>query len=61
MTGNRTNRGIRIGFLLGTVISLFFIPWTLVWAWILPLPDTVQEQAKKIFELDRLKKEYHYV
>jgi len=24
---------------------LFFVPWILVWAWILPLPDTVQEQV----------------
>ncbi len=29
---------------LGTAISLFFVPWLLVKAWILPLPDTVQEQ-----------------
>ena len=28
----------------GTAISLFFVPWLLVKAWILPLPDTVQEQ-----------------
>lgn len=26
-------------------MSLFFVPWILVWAWILPLPDTVQEQV----------------
>lgn len=31
--------------LAGTVTSLFFVPWLLVKAWILPLPDTVQEQA----------------
>ena len=31
--------------LVGTVISLFFVPWILVKAWILPLPDTVQEQV----------------
>lgn len=29
---------------LGTAISLYFVPWLLVKAWILPLPDTVQEQ-----------------
>jgi CubicO group peptidase (beta-lactamase class C family) len=23
---------------------MFYVPWILVWAWILPLPDTVQEQ-----------------
>ena len=31
--------------MLGTAISLFFVPWILVKAWILPLPDTVQEQV----------------
>ncbi len=28
----------------GTAVSLFFVPWLLVKAWILPLPATVQEQ-----------------
>jgi len=36
---------IRVILLLGTAISLFFVPWVLVWAWILPLPDTMQKQA----------------
>lgn len=31
--------------LVGTIISLFFVPWVLVWAWIVPLPDTVQAQV----------------
>ncbi|MEP4531912.1 MAG: serine hydrolase domain-containing protein [Cyclobacteriaceae bacterium] len=35
---------IRIILFAGTAISLFFVPWLLVKAWILPLPDTVQEQ-----------------
>lgn len=29
----------------GTAISMFFVPWILVKAWILPLPDTVQQQV----------------
>ena len=36
---------IRILLFVGTAISLFFVPWILVKAWILPLPDTVQEQV----------------
>jgi len=36
---------IRFTLLVGTIISLFFVPWILVKAWILPLPDTVQEQV----------------
>lgn len=35
---------LRIVLLVGTIISMFFVPWLLVKAWILPLPDTVQEQ-----------------
>lgn len=38
---------IRTLLLTGTFISLFFVPWILVKAWILPLPDTVQEQVNK--------------
>ena len=29
---------------------MFFVPWILVWAWILPLPDTVQEQVKEAID-----------
>jgi len=35
----------RILLLTGTAISLFYVPWILVKAWILPLPDTVQQQV----------------
>ncbi|WP_298902169.1 serine hydrolase [uncultured Psychroserpens sp.] len=35
---------IRIVLFVGTITSLFFVPWLLVKAWILPLPNTIQEQ-----------------
>ena len=35
---------LRVILLVGTITSLFFVPWLLVKAWILPLPDTVQKQ-----------------
>jgi D-alanyl-D-alanine carboxypeptidase len=38
---------LRIVLAIGTTISMFFVPWILVWAWILPLPDTVQEQVNE--------------
>ena len=41
---NKTKNLIRILLFAGTAISLYFVPWLLVKAWILPLPDTVQEQ-----------------
>ena len=44
MTKKQTKRIVRIALFVGTVISMFFVPWPLVWAWILPLPATVQEQ-----------------
>ncbi|WP_420573927.1 serine hydrolase domain-containing protein [Kordia sp.] len=43
-----SKKGIfRIVLLVGTITSLFFVPWLLVKAWILPLPDSVQEQANE--------------
>lgn len=35
---------LRVVLLVGTPISLFFVPWLLVWAWIMPLPNSVQKQ-----------------
>lgn len=43
-------RILRIVLAIGTPISLFFVPWILVWAWILPLPDTVQEQVNEAID-----------
>lgn len=36
---------IRILLFLGTVISLYFVPWPIVFAWIKPLPNNIQEQV----------------
>lgn len=36
---------VRLLLLIGTIVSLFYVPWILVYSWILPLPDTMQEQA----------------
>ena len=44
MKNKQKKRIIRIALAVGTIISLFFVPWLLVKAWILPLPNTVQEQ-----------------
>ncbi len=38
---------LRIVFIIGSIASLAFVPWVLVKAWILPLPDTVQEQVNE--------------
>ena len=46
MTKKQTIRIFRIVMpIIGATSAVVFIPWILVWAWILPLPDTVQEQV----------------
>ncbi len=50
MTKRKAKRIIKIVLLTGTFISLFFVPWIVVKAWILPLPDTIQEQANEAVE-----------
>ena len=37
----------RIILFIGTIVSLYFVPWPIVKAWIAPLPDSVQEQVNK--------------
>lgn len=36
---------LRAVLLLGTITSLYFVPWPLVKAWLTPLPDSVHEQV----------------
>ena len=47
MTKNKSKLIIRILLFLGTIISLYFVPWPIITAWIMPLPNTVQEQVDK--------------
>jgi CubicO group peptidase (beta-lactamase class C family) len=48
MTRQQTKLIITTALVVGTVISLFFVPWIVLKAWILPLPDTVEEQVEEI-------------
>lgn len=45
MKKKQTKRILRTVFIVASIASLWFVPWILVKAWILPLPDTVQEQV----------------
>jgi len=47
MKKKQTKRILRILFIIASIASLWFVPWILVKAWILPLPDTVQEQLNE--------------
>jgi len=48
MTKSRSKLIIRALLLIGTVVSLYFVPWSLLKAWITPLPNTVQEQVNQV-------------
>ena len=50
LTKKQSKLIIRIALAVGTIVSLFFVPWLLVKAWILPLPDTVQEQLDQAID-----------
>ncbi|WP_425236343.1 serine hydrolase domain-containing protein [Ulvibacterium sp.] len=45
MTMKKVKQILRIAFIIASISSLFFVPWILVKAWILPLPETVQKQV----------------
>lgn len=48
MTKRTSKRIIRILLFVGTIVSLFYVPWPIVKAWIAPLPQTVQEQVDEV-------------
>jgi D-alanyl-D-alanine carboxypeptidase len=47
MTTKRIKKTLRIVFIIASISSLYFVPWILVKAWILPQSDTVQEQLEE--------------
>lgn len=47
MAKTKSKQILRILLGIGTIISLYFVPWPIVKAWIEPLPDTVQQQVDK--------------
>ncbi|GAB1452120.1 serine hydrolase domain-containing protein [Draconibacterium sp.] len=51
MKKKQIKRALRIVFILASIGSLYFVPWVLVKAWIMPLPDTVQEQVNEAIGL----------
>ncbi|MBU3010123.1 beta-lactamase family protein [Polaribacter vadi] len=47
-TKNRIKQIARILFILVSISSLYFVPWIIVKAWIMPLPTTMQEQVEAV-------------
>ena len=52
MKKTHTKQMLKILLILASLLSLTFVPWTLVKAWGLPLPDTVQEQLDEAIGYD---------
>ncbi|MGQ1945904.1 serine hydrolase domain-containing protein [Geofilum sp. OHC36d9] len=50
MAKKQIKRILRIVFIIASISSLWFVPWILVKAWLLPLPDTVQEQLNEAID-----------
>ncbi|GAB5381037.1 MAG: serine hydrolase domain-containing protein [Aliiglaciecola sp.] len=50
MNKHQLKQSFRIVLLTGTLVSLFFVPWVLIKAWILPLPNTIQEQVNEAID-----------
>ena len=50
MTKKQIKQVFRIVLIVSSLGSLFFVPWLLVKAWIMPLPDSVQEQLDEAIE-----------
>jgi len=50
MTKEKTKQILRIAFILASISSLYFVPWLLVKAWILPLPNTIQGQLDEAID-----------
>jgi len=47
MAKKQTKRIFKIVLIIASISSLALVPWALVKVWILPLPDTVQEQVNE--------------
>jgi hypothetical protein len=47
MANKKSKLVIRAVLFIGTMVSLYFVPWPILKAWIAPLPQTVQEQVNK--------------
>lgn len=50
MTKKQIKQILRIVFIIASISSLWFVPWILVKAWILPLPDTIQEEVNEALD-----------
>jgi len=50
MTKKKLKNIFRIVLILTSISSLYFVPWLLVKAWLLPIPNTIQEQLDEAID-----------
>jgi len=50
MAKKQTKQIFKIVFIIASISSLALVPWALIKVWILPLPDTVQEQVNEAID-----------
>ena len=50
MTKKQKQRILSTVLLVGTIISMFFVPWILIKIWLTPLPETIPAQADQALE-----------
>jgi len=51
MSKNQKKNILRVALLVGTITSMFFVPWLLLRAWLPRVPDSIQEQVNDAIEL----------
>ena len=47
---SRSKQLVRIILLVGTIISLYFVPWIFIRIWLTPLPESIQHQMNKALD-----------
>lgn len=52
MKKKQTKQILRVVLIVASIGSLYFVPWILVMAWIVPLPDTVAEQLDEALDYE---------
>lgn len=50
MNKKQIKKILKISFIALSICSLVFVPWSLVKAWLLPIPNTVQEQVNEAID-----------
>lgn len=50
MIKNKTKFFIRVALFVGTIISLYYVPWPILNAWLMPLSNSVEEEVNSAID-----------